>query len=101
LIDELREVGARMLTVYVPYALILLVAFVLRIAPSVDLRSITSVVIFGPFTLIRPVVVIAGVAWGFSVAPGLATSLLCLLILFLMLGLESILRKLRKRGVIS
>src|SRR3712207_6354977 len=45
LIHELEEVGSRMLTVYIPYALIILIAFAVRAAPSVDLRSITSVLI--------------------------------------------------------
>jgi hypothetical protein len=90
-----------MLIVYVPYAVIILLTFVVRAAPSVDLRSITSVLIFGPFTLIRPVVVVAGAVWGFLAAPGPITLLLCLLILSLMLALEWVLGRLRRRGMIS
>jgi hypothetical protein len=101
LIDELRLAGSRMLTVYVPYALIILIAFAVRAAPSVDLRSITSVLIFGPFTLIRPLVVVAGVAWGVSAAPSLVTWLLGVLILSLMLGLGWMIGGLRSRGMIS
>ena len=98
---ELEAVGSRMLIVYVPYAVIILFTFAVRAAPSVDLRSITSVVIFGPFTLIRPVVVLAGVVWGFLAAPGLNVFLLCLLILSLMLSLERVMSGLRARGMIS
>jgi hypothetical protein len=101
LFGELERVGSRMIIVYVPYALIILFTFVVRAAPSVDLRSITSVLIFGPFTLIRPLVVVAGVAWGFLAAPGPATLSLCLLTLSLMLALERVMGSLRARGMIS
>jgi hypothetical protein len=101
LLRELEAVGSRMLIVYVPYALIILFTFAVRAAPSVDLRSITSVVIFGPFTLIRPVVVVAGVVWGLLAAPRPNIFLLCLLILSLMLTLEWALGGLRARGLIS
>lgn len=101
LIRNLRAVGARMLIVYLPYALIIFLAFVVRAAPSVDLRSITSVLIFGPFTLARPLVVVAGVVWGFLAAPSLITFLLCLLTLVLMLGLERVLSMLRARQMFS
>jgi hypothetical protein len=101
LVHELQEAGSRMLTVYIPYALIILIAFAVRVAPSVDLRSITSVLIFGPFTLIRPVVVVAGVVWSFLSAPSLVTLLLSLLILSLMLSLEWVTGRLRAGGLIS
>lgn len=101
LVSELQVMGSRMLTVYVPYALIILIAFAVRVAPSVDLRSITSVLIFGPFTLIRPLVVVAGVVWGFLSAPSLVTLSLGLLILSLMLGLGWLMGRLRARGMIS
>jgi hypothetical protein len=101
LLEGLREIGSRMLIVYVPYAVVILSAFAVRAAPSVDLRSITSVLIFGPFTLLRPLVIVAGVAWGFLSAPGLNTLPLCLLTLCLMLALEWMLSGLRSRGLIS
>jgi hypothetical protein len=92
LLRELEQAGLRMLIVYVPYAAVIFLAFALRAVPSVDIRSITSVLIFGPFTLIRPVVALAGVLWAMLSAPRLATVLLGLLILTLMLGLERFLR---------
>jgi hypothetical protein len=101
LVHTLQAAGARMLTVYIPYALIILITFAVRVAPSVDLRSITSVVIFGPFTLIRPVVVVFGVVWGYLSAPSLVTLLLGMLILSLMLCLERIIGKLRACGLVS
>lgn len=101
LVRELQGAGARMLVFYVPYALVIFLTFAVRAAPSVDIRSITSVVIFGPFTLLRPFVVVAGVAWGFLYAPGPVTLLLGALTLSLMLGLEWAMGRLRARGLIS
>jgi hypothetical protein len=93
-ISQLHEAGARMLIVYVPYALILFLAFAVRAVPSVDVRSLTSVLIFGPFTLIRPLIVVCGVIWGFLAAPSFLTLLLGLLILTLILGLETMVDRL-------
>ena len=101
LFSKLEMIGARMLTVYIPYALIILITFCIRAVPSVDIRSITSVLIFGPFTFIRPIVVLAGAVWGVVGAPGAFTIALTVLIVCLMLGLSGILSWLRSRGLIS
>lgn len=100
LFSQFELIGARMLTVYVPYALIILITFCIRAVPSVDIRSITSVLIFGPFTFIRPLVVLAGAVWGIVAAPGAITIAITVLIVSLMLGLEYALSGLRSRGVI-
>ena len=101
LFSKFELIGARMLTVYVPYALIILITFCIRAVPSVDIRSITSVLIFGPFTFIRPLIVLAGAVWGVVAAPSALTVAITVLIVSLMLGLEPILSSLRSRGVIS
>ena len=101
LFSEFETVGARMLTVYVPYALIILVTFCIRAVPSVDIRSITSVLIFGPFTFIRPLIMLAGAVWGIVAAPSAVTIAITVLIVILMLGLEHMLSWLRSRGAIS
>lgn len=101
LFSKFELVGTRMLRVYVPYALIILITFCIRAAPSVDIRSITSVLIFGPFTFIRPLVVLAGAIWGVLAAPDAITITLTAVIVSLMLGLEYILSWLRSRGTIS
>ena len=101
LFSDLELIGARMLMVYVPYALILLITFCVRAIPSVDIRSITSVLIFGPFTFIRPLVVLAGAVWSVLAAPSAITIALTVLIVTLMLGLGSFLSWLRSRGLIS
>ena len=101
LFSSINLVGARMLWIYVPYALIILITFCIRALPSVDIRSITSVLIFGPFTFIRPLVVLAGAVWGVAAAPNGITIALTVLIVSLMLGLEAALTWLRSRGLIS
>ena len=100
LINDLERAGARMLLVYLPYAGIVLIGFAIRMFPSVDLRSITSTVIFGPLTLVRPLVAVGGVVFGILAAPRIATVVLGLLILSMMLSLERVLsgaRWLRQR----
>jgi L-asparagine transporter-like permease len=101
LFGQLESIGARMLLVYIPYALIILIALSIRALPSVDIRSITSTLIFGPFTFIRPLVVFLGAVWGILAAPGAVTVALVVLIVCLMLGLEWTLGRLRSRGLIS
>ena len=101
LFGKLESIGARMLLVYIPYALIVLIALSIRAFPSVDIRSITSTLIFGPFTLSRPLVVLLGAVWGILAAPGAITIVLVVLIVCLMLGLEWALGRFRSRGLIA
>ena len=49
--------------VFIPYAMVFLVALVLRVTPSVDVRSTLNILIYGPFTLIRSAVGLVGVGW--------------------------------------
>jgi len=88
LLRDLLRVGDRMLQVYVPYALILGLAFLARALPSVDVRSLTSTLVFGPLTLLRVPVVTVGVGWGVLAAPGSTVLALAALVLMLMLGME-------------
>jgi hypothetical protein len=55
-----EKASGGMLLVYIPYAIIIAAATVLRLCPSVDLKSIASVAIFGPLTFIRPPVAVLG-----------------------------------------
>ncbi len=101
LFASVEKVAARMLIVYVPYALILMLTLAVRATPSVDIRSITSVLIFGPFTLVRPLVVLAGAIYGLLAEPTPGILFLILLILALMLGMEPALGWLRTRRIIA
>ena len=93
--EDFERIAERMLMVYLPYAAIILVTFCVRAIPSVDIRSIASVLVFGPFTLIRPLVVLAGAIWGLLAAPSITVLLLMFLIVFLMLSMEYLMGRLR------
>jgi len=95
LIWDFEKAGSRMLVVYVPYATVILFAFLVRLIPSVDIRSITSTLIFGPFTLIRPLVAIVGLVYGVLAAPRVATVVLGLIVMTMMLSLEKVLSRFR------
>ena len=68
--QELVAVGRRMSHVYWIYSVVVLSTFLVRAIPSVDIRAITSTIGFGPLTLIRPAVVLAGIVWGLMTNPG-------------------------------
>lgn len=100
-LEDLQNTGKRMLIVYIPFALIILAAFAIRLYPSVDIKSITSTVIFGPFTLLRPIVAVAGIVYGLINAPKISVVFLSIIVLIMMLGLERFLEILRKKNYIS
>ena len=90
---DLELAAARMLRIFVPYAALVLFNLALRLLPSTDIRSATSVLMLGPFTAIRPFVMIAGVLYGISASRLRETRLLGLFILALMLSLEFVLNR--------
>jgi hypothetical protein len=96
LVRDYDRAGARMLFVYIPYAGLILTGFLFRLIPSVDIRSITSTVIFGPFTLIRPLVAVLGLAYGVASARP-AMIIPGLIVLSMMLSLETVLTLWRKQ----
>lgn len=67
-------------------------AFIVRAIPSVDLRSITSVVIFGPFTILRIPVAVVGVGLAIYYTKDLAIATITVVILIMMLSFEKFLR---------
>jgi hypothetical protein len=85
---DLEAAAQRMLYVFLPYATLVLTNLALRIVPSVDLRSATSVFFLGPLTAIRPAVMVCGVVYGIWQAKLPATIGLGIFILCSMLILE-------------
>jgi hypothetical protein len=85
---DLQESAGRMLRIFLPYAAFVLGSLALRAIPSTDLRSASSVIFLGPLTAMRPLVMIAGVAYGISRSRLWETRALGLTILALMLSLE-------------
>jgi len=86
--EDLEGAARRMLWVFLPYAFLVLSNLALRLAPSNDIRSATSVFMLGPLTAIRPVVMIVGVFYGIYSSRLVETLLLGMFVLVLMLSLE-------------
>ena len=99
LLQDYETAGARMLTIYLPYAFVVLLTFLVRWIPSVDLRSITSTVIFGPFTLIRPLVAVIGMGYGVFAARRMIVVAVGMIVLTMMLGIEAALSRFRRSTV--
>ncbi|HWY44853.1 MAG TPA: hypothetical protein VNX66_15260 [Candidatus Sulfotelmatobacter sp.] len=85
---DLEQSAGRMLFVFLPYAALVLANIALRVIPSTDIRSATSVFFLGPLTGIRPFVMIAGVLVGIWRAQLHETVFLGLFVLALMLSVE-------------
>jgi hypothetical protein len=64
---ELLAIGARMLHVILAYAVLVLGALALYATARLELRTLATVTVLGPLTLIRPLVVVAATAWGVAV----------------------------------
>jgi hypothetical protein len=95
---DLETAAGRMLWVFLPYAALVLFNLLLRLIPSTDIRSATSVLMLGPLTAIRPLVIIAGVLYGISASNLLETRFLGGFILALMLSLELALNRRQARA---
>ena len=94
---ELQQAAGRMLRIFLPYTAVVLGSLTLRLIPSLDLRSVTSIFLLGPLTALRPAVMIVGILYGISASHMRATHLLGLIILALMLSLEFCLNFLAER----
>ena len=83
-VREMVAVGERMITVYGIYAIVIFLSFAVRAIPSVDVRSITSTVFFGPLTMLRPAVIVIGIGWGLALQPQVAVVIAAVLIALIM-----------------
>jgi hypothetical protein len=86
--DDLENAAGRMLWIFVPCAALVIFNLALRLVPSTDIRSATSVFMLGPLTAIRPFVMIAGLVYGIIGSRLWETRALGVFILALMLLLE-------------
>jgi hypothetical protein len=91
--SDLELAAGRMLWIFIPYAILVLFNLALRAVPSTDIRSATSVMMLGPLTAIRSLVMIFGMFYGIAASKLLETRLLGLFILALMLSLEFVLNR--------
>lgn len=95
---DLEASAGRMLLVFLPYAALVLLNLAFRLIPSTDIRSATSVLMLGPLTAIRPLIMIGGVLYGISGSDLLETRFLGIFILALMLSLEFALNRCASRA---
>ena len=72
----LLPAGVVMLEVFGLYAAVVAVAFALRTIPSIDAQSATSLLLFGPLTLARPLVIATGVSVAVVAVPTALTAAL-------------------------
>jgi hypothetical protein len=75
-LDTLGRAGERALTIYLGYTALVLLAFVPYAFPSVEIRSITIVAVFGPLTLLLPLAMLTGAAVAIAAVPRSEVALL-------------------------
>jgi hypothetical protein len=95
--SDLEAAAGRMLWIFLPYAAAVLINLALRALPSTDIRAATSVMVLGPLTGLRPLVMIAGVFYGVLSSRFVETKLLGVFVLAAMLFLESFLSRIAQR----
>lgn len=83
------------------YAGLILAAAALCALPSVTLRTAASVVIFGPFTLLRPVVVVTTIAYAVGLRPAEPVALIALLVLIPGVAIEPMLDRRIAHGLVQ
>ena len=76
---DLLMIGARMLQVFLGYALLVLAALALYGTARAELRILATVSILGPFTFLRPLVVAFATAWGVAAGVSLPAASLTIL----------------------
>jgi len=94
LVLDLQSAARRMLWIFLPYAAAVLFSLALRLLPSTDVRSASSVFFLGPLTAIRPFLMFVGILFGIYSARFWETRLLGLTVLTLMLSIEAVLNRL-------
>ena len=68
-LSTLGAAGENALQIYLAYTALVLLAFVPYAFPSVEVRSLTIVAVFGPLTLMLPLVMLAGAAAAIASVP--------------------------------
>jgi hypothetical protein len=66
-----------MVWIYGAYATGILLAFVVYFVPSLEVRTLASVAIFGPFTMVRRWLIVGGAIAGVLAAPRAETFVAC------------------------
>jgi hypothetical protein len=88
LVADFAAAGRAALFVYGPYATLVLAALTLWAIPALDVRTLATVTILGPFTMIRPLVVAAGTIAAVWARPRAEVMVLACVVALAMGGLE-------------
>jgi hypothetical protein len=80
-----------MVFVYGLYAMAVLGALGLYVVGHFDLGVLATVLVLGPFTLVRPLVIVGGAVWACVVAPEPLSIAFCLCAAIVMIGFERLL----------
>ena len=70
LFAQLQAAGDAALDIYGAYALVVAVTFAFYLVPNLEIRCLTTVALFGPLTLARPLVIVAGTIAATLKVPG-------------------------------
>lgn len=85
--DELTAAGTRMILVYLGFAVVIGLGFLAYFAPAADLQGMGTVVVLGPGTFFRPLLILGGAIYA-GVGASLAVKFAAMLAAVLMIGLE-------------
>jgi len=88
---ELELTAARLVMVYGAFASLVLLALGLYLVGSFDFAVLASVLVLGPFTLLRPWVIAGGAVWAALVAPSWLAGALAVVAGATMVGFERLL----------
>ena len=66
-LDVIQLIAERSLPIYLSYTGLVLCTFIPYAIPNWEIKSVVTVLVFGPLTLLQPVVIIAGA--GYSIYP--------------------------------
>ena len=95
---SLIEAAEPMIYVYGVYATLVLSAFIPYFIAPLDYRVLASVAIFGPLTLVRPLVIVGGAAWAWVVAADTPTRICVAVAALSMVVFEPVLDRARARS---
>ena len=84
----LLEAGRAAVTVYAGFAALVLAALAVWAVPVTEVRTLASVTVLGPGTLLRPWVLLAGLSWGLWTRPTMPVGVLAFYAAATMLPLE-------------
>lgn len=88
---SLLSAAEKLVMVYGVFATLVLGALGLYLSSSFDLGVLASVIVLGPFTLFRPIVILAGAAWVAATSDSIAASMMGLAAALVMANFERIL----------